>query len=187
MALYFPKRCFIIVMVFSLLVVSCAPPAFAVQREPVVRSDAEYPATPEDVVEEYVRKDALGARAFGDMFGQIRDLLMWEDEGFDGFTIIAGYDIAPLSVESERACIEVTYRELGDTNLFAWVPNKRKTVITFVLKKDRGRWRISGPETTPHVLLDAAIDHLKRFIDLEHNEHAIETLKQLDKIRGTEE
>ncbi len=186
MELCFPKRCFIIIMVFSLLLISCAP-AFAVQTECVVRSDTEYPATPEEVVEEYVRKDAEGARAFGKRFDEIRDLFMWEEAGSDGFTIIAGYDIETMSVESEKACIEVTYRELGDTNLFEWIPNNRKTVITFILKKDGKRWRISGPQTTPHVLLDIAIDHLKRFIDLEHNEYAIETLKQLNEIEETEE
>jgi hypothetical protein len=64
MAIPILKKHTIPVIVVFLMFSFCGE-CLAVLREPIVRSDAEYPATPEKVVEEYVRKDAEGARLSG--------------------------------------------------------------------------------------------------------------------------
>ena len=178
----FGKRCTVFIITILLMLISCAQ-ALAVHREPAARSDAEYPATPEKVVEEYVRKDAEGARLSGDKFQEIRDLFMWEEAGFDGFTVITGHTIKTLSVGPDNAAVLVTYQELGDTSVLNWTPGKRKWTVTFALKRDGTRWRIAEPEILPHVLLDVAIDYLERFIASEDNEYVMKTLKQLKEIK----
>ncbi len=151
-----------------------------------MRSDAEYPATPEKVVEEYVRKDAEGARLSGMKFREIRDLFMWEEEGFDVAIIITQYVIKTLSVEPDVARIAVSYYELGEfCSPDQWKPNRTKSTEIFILKKDGNRWRIAEPETFPRVLLDTTIENLER--DQEGDPRDESTLNILNQLRKVKE
>ena len=188
MALCFAKRYFIIVMAFSLLLISCAPPAFAVQRVPIVRSDAEYPATPEEVVEEYVRKDAEGVRLSGQKFREIRDLFMWEEAGFDVATIITGYDIRTMDIGPEMARVSVTYRELGEFSPFEFRPDKKEVTESFMLKKDGNLWRITEPEIFPHVLLDTMVSMFERNVEIDpRDDNYARMLIQFRNLKETED
>ena len=178
----FRGKCIVLTIAALLILIACTQ-ARAVHREPIVRSDAEYPATPEKVVEEYVRKDAEGARLSGDKFQEIKDLFMWEEGGSDGCTVITEYDIKTLSVGPAEASVLVTYQELGNTSVLNWIPGKRKWAVTFILKKDGNRWRIAEPEISPHVLLDVIIGYLERSIVFDNNEYTIEVLKQLKEVK----
>ena len=157
-------------------------------REFIVRSDAEYPATPEKVVEEYVRKDAEGARLSGVKFSEIRDLFMWEEAGFDVAIIISGYNIETLGIEPDTAHISVSYYELGEfSSPDKWKPNRTKSTEIFILKKDGNRWRIAEPEIFPHVSLDTMIENLER--DLEgdpRDESTFNILNRLKKVKEEE-
>lgn len=186
MALYFPKRCFIMIMALSVLLVSCAPPAFAVQTEPVVRND-EYPATPEKVVEEYVRKDSLGARISGNRFPEITDLYTWQEAGFDVAIIITGYSIEALDIGQDAARISVTYQELGEFLPFEFRPDKKEVTEIFTLKKDGNGWRITEPEIFPHVLLDSMIEDLERDHEIDpRDDNYSRMLEQFKKIKEKE-
>lgn len=178
------KHAIPVIVVF--LMFSFCGECLAVRREPIVRSDAEYPATPEKVVEEYVRKDAEGARLCSVKFREIRDLFMWEEAGFDVAIIITRYDIKTLSVEPDTARIAVSYYELGEfSSPDQWRPNRTKSTETFILKKDGTRWRIAEPEIFPRVLLDTMIENLER--DHEGDPRDESTLNILDQLKKVKE
>jgi hypothetical protein len=159
----------------------------AERREPIVRSDAEYPATPEKVVEEYVRKDAEGARLSGVKFREIRDLFMWEEAGFDVATIITGYNVKILDVGPEIASISVTYQELGEFSPFKFRPDKKDVTEVFLLKKVGSRWRITAPEIFPHVSLDGMISMFKRYVEIDPRDNDfVRMLKELENLKERE-
>ncbi len=184
---YFANRYFITIMAFSLLLISCAP-AFAVKRERVVRSDAEYPATPEEVLEEYVRKDSLGARISSNRFPEIMDLYTWQEAGFDVAIIITGYSIKPLGIGPDEAHISVTYRELGEFLPFEFRPDKKEVTETFILKKDGNRWRITEPEIFPHVSLDTMVSMFEHYTEIDpRDDDFARMLKQLKILKEKED
>ena len=162
--------------------------SLAAHREPIVRSDAEYPATPEKVVEEYVRKDADGARLSGVKFREIRDLFMWEEAGFDVATIITGYNVKILDVGPEIARISVTYQELGEFSPFKFRPDKKDVTEVFLLKKVGSRWHITAPEIFPHVSLDAMISMFKRYVEIDPRDNDfVRMLKELENVKERED
>ena len=157
------------------------------RREFIVRSDAEYPATPEKVVEEYVRKDAEGARLSGVKFREIRDLFMWEEAGFDVATIITGYNVKILDVGPEIARISVTYQELGEFSPFKFRPDKKDVTEVFLLKKVGSRWHITAPEIFPHISLDAMISMFKRYVEIDPRDNDfVRMLKELENLKERE-
>lgn len=178
----------VILAIVVLLMFSFYAECLAARTEPIVRSDAEYPATPEKVVEEYVRKDAEGARLSSVKFREIGDLFMWEEAGFDVVIIIKRYEIKTLSVESDMARIKVRYYELGEfSSPDQWKPERAISTETFILKKDGNRWRIAEPEIFPHVLLDTMIENLERDHERDpRDEGTLNILNELKKVRGEE-
>ncbi len=183
----FRGKCIVLTIAALLILIACTQ-ALAVHGEPIVRSDAEYPATPEKVVEEYVRKDAEGTRLSGDKFQEIKDLFMWEEAGFDAAIIITGYRTKALDIGPETARIAVTYQELGEfLSPDQWKPNKKESTTIFILKKDGNRWRIAEPEIFPMVSLDTMIAMFEHDVEIDpRDEDCVRFLNQLKTLKEKE-
>lgn len=125
-----------------------------------------YPATPDKVVKEFVEMDFEGMRIGWGRggFEDHSEYVLWDDEpGWDGCSIISGYDIKTLQSGSDTARISVTYHVLGEfTGPYKWKSGRKKRAIVYLLKKDGGRWRIAEPMTSPHVSIDTIIKDLER-------------------------
>lgn len=106
--------------------------------------------TPEEVVRYYCGRDASGFVWSGLLEVERKAFTFWKDlPQQDSFYIAEKYEITPAKLSAPTmATVEVHYDLLGVGDAHGTVvPAKdRNRVVTFVLKKEQGSWKIAQPD-----------------------------------------
>lgn len=128
----------------------------------------EYPATPEGVVEAFVRVvfDVIEVEklARGDVeermqyYTQKAIALRDHWPGYDCLPIALSYKLIISKVEGNKAIIKVVYENTGDLcceNLE--IRKKTKEEVTYHLEKEKGLWKIHSPAESMYISVKTAI------------------------------
>jgi len=79
-------------------------------------------------------------------------LTTWEDEpGWDGVTIVSGYQIVSTKVSQSRAVISVRWQVIGDFSGEGVVARQKEELVEYHLKLVGALWKIDSPVICPHV------------------------------------
>jgi hypothetical protein len=134
-----------------------------------VRRSRESPGSPLSLVEEYVRRDAGGARLREDAWSS--GVVTWEEEpGWDIVSVVRGYGFRPVPAAGDTARVEVRYRIAGrvepkDESTYRFVPADSTEVQVFELVRLPSGWKIAAPQLTPHLLPAAAARQYSEVLD----------------------
>lgn len=134
-----------------------------VYSEQKVEKQDNYPATPEGVVEAFVKVgfDGTGVEEIGDVQKTLQ-YTTWEIwAGSDGDYISLKYKIAKITENDKKATVKVIYECLGWV-AFDLIEIERKTEeIEYSLVKEKGFWKISFPGHAPYISVKTAIKMLE--------------------------
>ena len=125
-------------------------------------------ATPQGVLDRFLKLDFLGARLDSDGFKKILPLTDWDDApGYDSSIIVRGYKAGQPEIRGGEAKIVVTYDVVGmiagNTMWEAYAANpssesfKDQVKISYQLILKNGKWKVHGPNELPHISLDLAL------------------------------
>ena len=123
-----------------------------------------FASSPEDVVNEYIRLDAEGARSSSDRYGEIRRLMDWEEDqdepGWDCIYITRSHRILASDIKEESAAVTVRYEILyhvcsGAQGLEA-IRKDSVDDVKFELALRDGEWRIRYYVPRPRILASEA-------------------------------
>jgi hypothetical protein len=144
--------------------------------------------SPNQVLEKYCARDAQGAWTSSDTATDMWPMVMWPDApGWDVFTVIAEYKIAPATIHGSHATAWVRYTVLGTLSQ-KQVPHSDETTFYFVRKPHPERhlyrllkgdqqwdlsgapklvkgpmaWRVESPQLGPYVSAGWAIELLQK-------------------------
>ena len=138
---------------------------FGAARRP---SDSVRFVEPTALVKEYARLDAAGAPLSASFW--IPTAPAWANEpGWNEFTVIRGYSVAPAVVTGDSASVAVAYRRLGRVAHFGgpalhFVLDSATDTVAFALRETGGAWRIAAPEIDKHVAIEHVLE-LKALMD----------------------
>jgi hypothetical protein len=124
------------------------------------RPDAVPFPDPAALMREYARRDAAGERlATSSWFSDVAE---WQDEpGWDAYTVIRSYDIAPATIMGDSASVRITYRRAGEMESGAqaleFVPDTGTESVLFALHRSDGSWKITAPQINQHVLIERVL------------------------------
>lgn len=86
-----------------------------------------------------------------------QELTVWKDApGWDGATIIDGFEILKETYKKDKAQVDVQYRVVAEQNGEKTKKVNRTEVVTFELIKLDGAWKITSPQDAPHLLEETA-------------------------------
>lgn len=157
---------------------------YASDAQPTQKEVAAYPATPEGVVEAFVKADFNGIGAgWSGAWSEIQRYTTWLDSpGWDIGNIVADFKITKIRKKSDTADVKVEYKSIGDLS-FEDVPifNEAKTneVVLYKLIKKNNWWKIESPQLPPHVGVKKVIEHLKLISEEEKNPQNIKKIRQV--------
>jgi hypothetical protein len=125
-------------------------------------------ATPQDVLNKFLKLDFDGARLDSDGFKQVFPLTDWPDApGYDSSIIVRSYKVEPAQVRGSSARIVVNYEVVGmiagNTMWEAYAGNpssetfKDQVKLTYELVLKNGRWKVHEPNEVPHISIDVAL------------------------------
>jgi hypothetical protein len=109
---------------------------------------------PQNVVREFCRLDANGARLGSHAWREIAPLLAWPfDPAWDRVVFVTGYQIGPTrALEEGRLAVDVDYGVVGEASALGFEPLSYRERVTFTLDTaDEIRWHIVTPMLPPHV------------------------------------
>ncbi len=136
--------------------------------------------SPREVVQQYCNLDMAGARLSSQnpYNDAIFALVAWPDEpGWDSATIVSACRIQRVQTAQRRSKVTAQYTVLGTISGLNEVRSENHAeVVTFVLAKSNGIWKISRPLIRPHVSVDAAVDNLRTLLH-QHND-----LKEINRL-----
>lgn len=121
---------------------------------------------PQNVVREFCRLDAVGARATLQGWGRVAPLVQWPWEpAWDRVVLITSYTVGwPIAEEQGKFAIEVRYAVQGVVSAAGL--REQTSVESRVFRvepSDDGFWRIAGPPPPPHVFLhDVDVEAMRR-------------------------
>jgi hypothetical protein len=131
-------------------------------------SDSVRFVEPTALVKEYARRDAAGEPLSASFW--VPSAPAWANEpGWNAFTVIRGYSVAPAVVTGDSALVAVTYSQLGQVahsggpGLHFVLDSATETVV-FALRRTGGGWKITAPDLDKHVLIERALE-LKTLMD----------------------
>jgi len=150
------------------LVVAAAYLVIAPQTLMAKNLDPAMHLSPRQVVQQYCNLDMRGARLSSQnpYNDAIFALVAWPDEpGWDSATIVAACKVQRMQIGELKSEICIQYTVLGTmSGLSVLRAENHPEVVTFVLKKFKGDWKISRPLIRPHVSVDAAIASLRTLL-----------------------
>src|SRR5215831_8713240 len=125
-------------------------------------------ATPQDVLDKFLKLAFEGARLDSDGFKKVFPLTDWKDApGYDSSIIVRSYKVGPAEIKGGQAKIVVTYEVVGmiagNTVWEAYTNNsssetfKDQVSIPYELVLKNGRWKVHGPNEVPHISIDVAL------------------------------
>ncbi|HYW70649.1 MAG TPA: hypothetical protein VE961_06430 [Pyrinomonadaceae bacterium] len=125
-------------------------------------------ATPQDVLNKFLKLDFDGARLDSDGFKQVFPLTDWPDApGYDSSIIVSSYKVGEPQFRGAEAKIMVTYEVVGmiagNTTWEAFADNpksetfKDEVNIPYVLVLKNGKWKVHEPNQAPHISIDVAL------------------------------
>ena len=123
---------------------------------------------PTALVREYARRDAAGESLSASFW--VPSAPAWANEpGWNAFTVIRGYSVAPAVVTGDSALVAVTYSRLGPVAHFGgpalhFVLDSATETVVFALRRTGGGWKITAPDLDKHVLIERALE-LKTLMD----------------------
>jgi hypothetical protein len=109
---------------------------------------------PQNVVRDFCRLDANGARLASHGWREIAPLVGWPfDPAWDQIQFITGYQIGSTRpLEEGRLAIDVEYGVVGEASALGFEPVSHRERVTFILDTpDEIHWRIISPMVPPHV------------------------------------
>ncbi len=121
--------------------------------------------SPREVVQQYCDLDMKGARLSSQnpYNDAIFALVAWPDEpGWDSATIVASCKVQRVQIGELKSEVSMQYTVLGTMSGPSVVRAvNHPEVVTFVLEKSQGEWKITRPMIRPHVSVDAAVGSLR--------------------------
>jgi len=109
---------------------------------------------PQNVVREFSRLDADGARLLGGRWRELAPLVAWPLEpAWDRVLLITGYQIGTTRpLEGGRLAVDVDYAVVGEASALGFEAVSYIDRVTFVLATtDEVQWYIVSPMVAPHV------------------------------------
>jgi len=140
----------------------------AASARPAQKEIETYPATPEGVVEAFCIEDFNGAGASSETWKRIQQYTTWLDgPGWDTVLIVNSFKIMETKQNLKDAEVKVMYKAIGE--LIAH-PNTfhekvEDKIVTFKLVKEGDKWKITEPQTYPHISVETAIKGLQMTIN----------------------
>ena len=125
-------------------------------------------ATPQDVLNKFLKLDFDGARLDSDGFKKVFPLTDWPDApGYDSSIIVRGYKVGVPQIRGSEATIAVTYDVVGmiagNTTWEAYTGAassesfKDQVKMSYKLVLKNGRWKVHEPNEVPHISIDVAL------------------------------
>jgi len=131
--------------------------------EQKVEKQDNYPATPEGVVEAYVKAgfEGTGVEEIGDVQKRLQYTIWKTWPGSDSNDISLKYKIAKIRENEKEATVKVSHECLGWV-AFDLIEIERKTEeIEYKLVKEKGFWRIAFPDHARYISVKTAIKMLE--------------------------
>jgi hypothetical protein len=157
-------------------------------------------ATPQDVLNKFLKLDYDGARLDSDGFKKVFPLTDWEDApGYDSSIIVRSYKAGLPRISGAEAKIEVTYEVVGmiagNTMWEAYSGDsasetfKDQIRISYELILKNGRWKVHGPNEVPHISIDVALKNEEALLadksrDAEEHKAYQQIVEALKKLSG---
>lgn len=125
-------------------------------------------ATPQDVLNKFLKLDFDGARLDSEGFKKVFPLTDWPDApGYDSSIIVRGYKVGTPQVRGGEATIAVTYEVVGmiagNTTWEAYTGDassesfKDQVKMAYKLVLKNGRWKVHEPNEVPHISIEVAL------------------------------
>ena len=126
--------------------------ADAGQTSNAAQGSGPHVAAPGEVVRQYCDFDFKIGRISSENAAQLPPLTTWEEEpGWDGVTVVAGFQIVSTKVSQDRSSVTVRWQVLGDFNAERVVAKQKEEIVEYQLKLVGGFWKIDSPVICPHV------------------------------------
>jgi hypothetical protein len=134
-----------------------------VYSEQKVEKQVSYPATPEGVVEAFVKAefDGTGVETIGDIKKRYQYTIWEVHPGFDGVDISLKYKIVKIREDGKRATVKVIHECIGRAALDLMEIERQTQEIEYSLVKEKGFWRIAFPNSGYYVSVKTAIKTLE--------------------------
>ena len=125
-------------------------------------------ATPQDVLNKFLKFDFDGARLDSDGFKKVFPLTDWPHApGYDSSIIVRSYKVGAPQVRGSEATIVVTYDVVGmiagNTAWEAFTGDassetfKDQVKMSYQLVLKHGRWKVHEPNEVPHISIEVAL------------------------------
>jgi hypothetical protein len=114
---------------------------------------------PQNVVRQFCRLDANGARLVAGRWREVASLVAWPlDPAWDHVVFITGYQIGTTrALDDGQLAVDVDYGVVGEATAFGFEAASHTDRVTFVLDTpDEVHWRIISPMVAPRVFASLA-------------------------------
>lgn len=167
---------------FPLALILALPSADARQANNSEQGTKRHAKGPGDVVRQYCEFDFKIGRISSENFAQLPPLTTWEEEpGWDGATVVSGFQIVSTKFSKDRASVTVRWQVLGDFSAERVVAKHKEEIVEYQLKLIGAVWKIESPVICPHV----SATTLRAFVlsNFPDDLHRQELVRELDSLR----
>jgi hypothetical protein len=137
----------------------------AASARPAQKEIETYPATPEGVVEAFCIEDFNGAGTSSETWKRIQQYTTWLDgPGWDTVLIVNSFKIMETKQNLKDAEVKVMYKAIGEL-INTFHEKVEDKIVTFKLVKEGDKWKITEPQTYPHISVETAIKGIQMTIN----------------------
>lgn len=142
--------------------------------------------SPSEVVKRYCELDANGARLSSETYGDVRQLMAWEDDrdepGWDGLKVIDGFEVIREEITGKEAKVVVRYNILAEGGVYELDVQKTSEDLEIALVRRPDGWRLVNYVPLPRIYINTAIDRyneLSDFYDIKNYDCIMRKLNNL--------